>query len=97
MRLNQRQAQRLVETGLEPFVVEWQDTQNESFPIRITHSDKVMCRTIPASTFFYRDALVRRIDMLRAEAEYHFDFPCNIWKEGDEVKNLKITLPIHRE
>ncbi|WP_280951298.1 hypothetical protein [Salinicola sp. CR57] len=40
---------------------------------------------------------MRRIDMLRAEAEYHFDFPCNIWKEGDEVKNLKITLPIHRE
>ncbi|WP_164999455.1 hypothetical protein [Salinicola tamaricis] len=46
-------------------------------------------RTIPIGICSNRRALIRRIDLLRSEAENRFGVPCERWQLGDEVKAEK--------
>lgn len=90
MPLGRQEALQLLESGLKPYRVRASFKEESSrFSIRVSHDRGAFVRTIPIGICSHRRALIRRIDLLRSEAENRFGVPCERWPLGDEIKAEK--------
>ncbi|WP_353981748.1 hypothetical protein [Salinicola endophyticus] len=90
MPLAEQEAAQLLEAGLKPYRV--RASFKEASPhvsVRVSHDRGAFVRTIPMSICSNRRTLIRRIDLLRSEAENRFGVPCERWPQGDEIKAEK--------
>ncbi|WFF43420.1 hypothetical protein EVC62_19045 [Salinicola endophyticus] len=90
MTLTRQEAAQLLEAGLKPYRV--RTSFKEAPPhvsVRVNHDRGAFVRTLPIGICSNRRALIRRIDLLRSEAENRFGIPCARWPQGDEIKAEK--------